>query len=165
MNKNLSIFLRFLWRDFYVYSKQIRNFAINYCLIYPLVFTLSFGYIIPNVNFGSAIIVSKSVILAGSIVIILMILPFTLNLFLLLDLEGDKFTEYQILLMPPRLVILEKIIFSSIFNFLLLLPYFVVAKIILNDNFDTCNLSIFKLLLNILSSCFVLYCSIIFFIP
>lgn len=146
MNRTFSIFLRLLWRDTYIYFKQKRNYLINYCLIYPATLSLTYGFVFPKTNFASGALPSTGVLLAGSITFIFIILPVALNLFLLFDFEGDRFIDYQMLLISPRLVILEKIIFSATFNFILLLPFFPIAKLLLRDNFDISNISVIKLL-------------------
>ena len=144
-NRSFAIFLMFLWRDFYVYFRQIKNYIINYSLIYPIIFSLSYGYIVPNTGFDPNNLPSTVIILTGVIAFMLLTLQITLNLNLLLDLENERFTEYQVTILNPKLVILQKIVFSSIFNFILVIPFFIVSKIILNNSFDTSNLSIPKL--------------------
>jgi ABC-2 type transport system permease protein len=90
----------------------------------------------------------------GSLAFIFLILSSTLNLLLLLDFDGDRYIDYQITILNPRLIVMEKIIFSTLFSFFVSLPFFIVSKIILRDELDTTNLSIPKLLLMILIGCF-----------
>ena len=66
---------------------------------------------------------------------------------MLLDLENNKYIEFQTLLLNPKLIIIEKISISSFFTTIFLLPFFAVAKLILQNSFDTSQLSIIKLVI------------------
>lgn len=147
MNKTFLIFLEFLRRDFYVHLKQIRNYMITYLLIFPILFSFVEGYIMPNTIFDLSVLPSKSILLIGVIIYLMLGLAMTLNGFLLIDLENDKFTQYQTLLLNPELLILEKIIFSSAVSFVFITPFFIISKLILREEFNTACLSIPKLLI------------------
>lgn len=146
-NKSIYVFFTFLWHDFYTSAKQIKNFIINYALIYPVFFSLTYGYIIPNTAFNAGVLPSKTIIFAGNVIVVFLTLAFNLNLSVLTDLEGDRFINYQMILLNPRLVILEKILFSTLLHFCMCLPFFAVSNLILQDNLDTLNFSMVKFLI------------------
>lgn len=152
MNYNLSIFIQFIKRDIYVFSNNITRYIINYSLIFPLLYALTFGYIIPVTSFSNANLISISLLLPSSLIFLFLSLNFNQNIFMLLDLENNKYVEFQTLLLKPRLIILQKIIVSSFFTTIFLLPFFGVSKLILQNSFDTSQLSIFKLIIIILFS-------------
>lgn len=145
-NKSIYVFFTFLWHDLYTSAKQIKNFIINYALIYPVVFSLTYGYIIPNTAFSAGILPSKTIIFAGNVIVVFLTLAFNLNLSVLTDIEGDRFINYQMILLNPRLVILEKILFSTLLHFCMCLPFFAVSRLILQDSLDTLNFSMVKFL-------------------
>ena len=153
MKRALLIFIKLLFRDFYVQFKQLKNFIINYTLIYPALYSFSFGYIIPNTVFNGSTLPSVSLILASSIIYIILILSVTLNITVLLDFEGDRFINYQLTLINPKLLIIEKIVFTSMFSFIFCSPFFFVAKLILKNSFDTKNLVTWKLFTIIYLGC------------
>jgi len=140
MHKNIPIFFQFLARDFYTYKSRAFTYIINYCLIYPALFAISIGYIQSNVLFG-ANTTQSSTLFIGHILTIMLVVANILNIGLLFDLENNRFIDYQIMLLPPRLVLFERIIFASLFTFLITLPFFPVAKLILGDSFTTNNAS------------------------
>lgn len=141
MNQSLVIFLRFLQRDFYVYRKQIKRFFVNYSILRPLFFSFSFAYIQANVVFQTQQTKFVTVFLIGNTMMILLVLSFTLACTLLFDFEHERFIDYQISILRPKLVILEHIVFSSLFCFVVMLPFFPVAKLILQNSFDSSHAS------------------------
>lgn len=148
MNKiTYLIFIEFLKRDFYVYRKQIKKYIITYLVIFPILFSFVEGYIMPNSTFNLNILPSKSLLLTGVIIWIMLGLAMSINAFFLIDLENNKFIQYQALLLNPRILILEKIIFSSIISFVFISPFFIISKLILREEFNTLALSVPKLLI------------------
>jgi len=149
MNREFLIFTNFLWRDLFTYlkSKQIKRYIINYSLIYPTLFSISYGYIIPNTCFDPSKLPATAVMLTGTIISAILSLVIATNIFMLVDLESDQFTKYQATVLRPNLLVLEKIVFSSLFSFFLLLPFFVISKLLLFKSFDTTHLSIIKFLI------------------
>lgn len=163
MNRDLLIFKEFFKRDLYAFSKYKITYFINYSLIFPALFSLTFGYIIPFTAFNQNVLPSTGFLLASSVVFLFLIFPVSQNIFLLLDLENEKYVEYQATLLNPKYIILEKILFSSLFTFLIVIPFFFVSKLILGDIFDVSKLSVIKLLITLfLASCmassYVIFC-------
>lgn len=135
----LLIFLQFLRRDFYVHGRRIGNLIFNYSIIYPLLYAFAFAYIQTNVYFGHSNATQGTMLLAGNISLIVMVITFQYAFDLLLDLEHDRFIDYQMTILHPSLIIIERIIFSSLFAFLLAVPFFPLTKLLLQDNMDTHN--------------------------
>ena len=75
---------------------------------------------------------------------------------LLFDLEGDRYIDYQATLVDARLILVQRIIFASIFSFVILFPFFPVSKLILQSHFDSTNTSWFMLSLILYLSCLCL---------
>jgi ABC-2 type transport system permease protein len=139
MKHSALIFLQFLRRDFYVHGRRIGNLIVNYSIIYPVMYAFVFGYIQTNVYFGHGNATQGTILLAGNISIIAMIITFQYALDLLLDLEHDRFIDYQMTILHPSLIIIERILFSSLFAFLLVIPSLPLSKILLQENMDTHN--------------------------
>lgn len=137
IGRSLTVFLQFLRRDFYIYSKQIKNFLINFGILRPLFFSFSFAYIQANIVFKTQQSKFVTVFLIGNAMTIIMILTFTLASKLLFDFEQNRFIDYQISILHPRLVILEQILFYSLFSFAIMLPFFPITKLLLRDSFQT----------------------------
>lgn len=137
---NSQIFVEFLYRDFFVYRKKILNDLLNYALICPLVLSISFVYVQANIYFGANDAIHMgTMVFAGNILIPLMTLAYKLTFELLFDLEQHRFVNYQIILLHPRLVIVERILFGSIISFLVTLPFFPMSKLFLGNHFFTDN--------------------------
>ncbi len=137
LKRTLYLFLQFLKRDFYIHSKQIKSYLINYVISYPLTGAFAFAYLQTNIYFGTGQARLGTMLFSGNILLVLMLITYKQTIELLFDLENNKFINYQISILHPRLVILERIIFTSLFTFALSLPYFPVAKLILWSHLDT----------------------------
>lgn len=145
--KTGKIFLQFLRRDAYILMRRTQNYFINYIFIYPALYTLAFGYLLPLTAMGGDQVELVTPMFAGSAILFLQIVGFVVNLEFVRDLENDKYINYQLSLLPSRLVILERIVFTSLFCFLLAVPYFPVAKLLVRtfapvDVFNTSNINI-----------------------
>lgn len=134
------VFMQFLHRDFFVYRKKILNDLLNYAVITPVVLSISFIYVQANIYFGaddgSHI---GTIIFAGNILIPLMVMAYKLTFELLFDLEQHRFVNYQIMLLHPRLVMVERIVFASLVSFFVTLAFFPISKILLGEYFFTHN--------------------------
>ena len=137
MNRSLAVFLQFLKRDIYVYSKRARPLLFNYGFMYPLAYSIGYGYIQPNIYFAHADAATQTITFVGNILVPLILTIQVMALDLLFDFDADRFVEYQISVLDSRLVILERILFSSLFSFFLMLPFYPVAKLILANHFYT----------------------------
>lgn len=150
----LRIFLQFLYRDFFIYGKRLTNDLFNYAILSPIVLSISFVYVQANIYFGQDDGHIGTIIFAGNILIPLMVMAYKITFELLFDLEKNRFIDYQITLLNPRLVIIERIVFASLISFIVIIPFFPVSKLILGDYFFTQNVSWPKLLLVLLAACF-----------
>lgn len=144
---SLRIFLQFFLRDLYVYRTQSWTYVINYCLIYPAMHSLIWGYIYPTIYFGANSSLAATTLFAGTIVVHLVVLANIVNIGLLFDLENVRYIDYQITLLSPRLIIVQRILFTSLFTFIILLPFYPIAKLFLGSWFITTNTSWIALVL------------------
>jgi len=152
-NRTLLIVKNFIWRDLFVCFRQIKNYIVNYTIIYPVLYSFTYGYIIPNTLFDKSSLTSVSIIITGSIVALMFTAIINFNLYTLIDFENDRHVNYQLTILNPRLVVVQKIFFSAFFVFILLTPFFVVAKLILRENLDTSNMVVSKFLLVLFLAC------------
>lgn len=149
------VFLQFLHRDFYTRFKRLKDYFINYSIIYPILQAGAFGYLAAYTLFDTPTPQLATILLAGSNLFILLDLTFEVTFGLLFDLETDRFIDYQLSLLGPRLVILERIIFSTLFAFILLVPFFLVTTILLRSFFDFSNASWLQVYIMLLLSSLV----------
>jgi ABC-type polysaccharide/polyol phosphate export permease len=110
---------------------------INYALCYPITYAISFAYIQTNIIFGSGNDYLGTMLFAGNIIIIMLLISYKTTIELLFDLEHNRFINYQIITLNPRLVILERIFFASLYTFILSSPFFIVAKLCLGSSLQT----------------------------
>lgn len=143
--RSLKIFGYFLYRDFYVNMFKSRDFWINSIILYPLVAIISFGYLLPRTFFTGITPLFVTIIFAGNSIIHILSQSEDYNIGLLEDIEHDRYVDYQITILSPRLVIFERILFSSLFTFLLLLPYYPIGKLLLQSTIDTSNTNWFMI--------------------
>ena len=152
MKQTVSIFLQFLRRDTIVFVKRLRNYLVNFVIIYPALYALVFGFLIPNVSWGAEFPERSTILFIGSFGLYLQILLFSFTLEMLFDLEGDRFIDYQSTILHARIVFLERLVFATLFCTLISLPYYLTAKIVLGSTFVTGNMSFFKTLVMIFLS-------------
>jgi len=153
--ESFFIFGMFLWRDLLVQLKHIKDFLINYLFYYPVISSIAILYLQPNTYFGSGSELLGTTIYAGNILIHMMVLTYKLTVPLLFDLEHNKYINYQIIRLNPNLVLLQRIIFTTLFSFVMLIPYLPIAKLIFPHSFVTINTSWPKLYLVLLFGTFV----------
>lgn len=134
-----SLFFRFMQRDLYLYKNRIIQYVVNYAVIYPTIHALAFGYLQSNAYFGSNASDMGTILFTGNFLIVIIILTYKLSIELLFDLEGDRSIDFQITILNPRLLIIQKIIFSTLFSSIILLPYFPIAKLLLGHLFVSAN--------------------------
>lgn len=139
--QSMRIFLEFFLRDLYVYRRQSGTYIINYCLIYPVMHSFILGYVFPSLYFGPDAALAATTMFAGTCVVNLVVLANIVNIGLLFDLENVRYIDYQITLLSPRLVIVQRILFTSLFVFFILFPFFPIAKLLLGSWFVTTNTS------------------------
>ena len=139
--RSLRIFLQFLHRDFFINAKSIKDNAINYALLCPITFGIQTAYLQANTYFGSGNITLNTALFSGTILLIMLMFTYTHNVELLFDLENKRYIDYQITILNPFLVLLERILFSSLLTFAITIPFYPVASLILPNYIDTSNAS------------------------
>ena len=140
MYATARVFLRFLQRDIYTYRHRFMTYVINYALIYPLIYSFFIGHLQGTAYFGNDVLLRSS-LLIGHILIVILVFANILNIGLIFDLENQRYIDYQLTLLDPRLIMVERILFSSLFTFLISLPFFPIAKLILGEGFITAHTS------------------------
>jgi len=144
VKRNLLIFLQLLRRDFYVYSKIYKKYLLNYTFIYPSLVAFCFGYIWPNVGILKNDSATTTMVLLGTGLTATFSFAFQFNLGLLFDFKEDRFIDYQILLLRPRLIALERIFFTSIVTFVNVFPIFPMFRLLIGDYFDLSKICFYK---------------------
>lgn len=124
---NVYVFLQCMRRDWYVYSKQLWTYFVNYIIIYPLKLGIFFAYLQKNIYFSTQDAQQGTVLFIGSLIIPLLVVAFTVTVDLLFDIEGDRFISFQMNNLNPRLILLERILFAGAFTFILVVPLFPIV--------------------------------------
>ena len=132
----LKVFAEFFRRDTIVHFRRIRSYIINYIVIYPIVWALATGYIMPKVMFGGNASQMGMNLFIGTILAMLFPLAFHLNIDLLFDLQGERHIDYKLMLLSPRLLLLERILFNSCAAWLKVALFFPIAKFYLRAFLD-----------------------------
>ncbi len=152
-HERIRIFFAFLKRDFYVYFKRIHTYTINFVILYPLTYIISFAYIQAKVYFGTENVTQATIFFAGNVILLIMSLAFEFTITLLFDLENEHTTDYRITILDPWLVLVEHVTFTTLFSFILLLPFFPITVLCLQNNFDSSHISWPLLFLMLFLSC------------
>ena len=134
--QQLKVFVEFFRRDTIVHFRRIRSYIINYIVIYPIVWALATGYIMPKVLFGTQASTMGMNLFVGTILAMIFPLAFHLNIDLLFDLENDRHINYKMLMISPQLLILERILFNACVSWLKVATFFPIAKLYLRGFFD-----------------------------
>lgn len=156
ISAHLWRFIYLVQRDIAVYKQRFVKYGINYLLIYPAIFTLTFAYISPGVYFGSAATVSGNTLFIGNLLVLLGSITFHLMVPLLNDRQGVRFIEYQLTLFNPRALLLEMIFFAALFSGTLFVPFFPISKLLLQNVFDTSHTSWVQVFIIIYAGAFCL---------
>lgn len=144
------IFIQFLRRDLYVYTRQLRDHVINYSLLYPILYIFCFAYLQTQIYFlGQSNI--GAIVFSGTCLVPLVVMAFHLTFDLLFDLEKNHHIDFQLTVLQPHLIIIEQILFASFFTFIVMIPFFPLARIFASSYIDLNNISWSSLYL-------VLYC-------
>ena len=151
------LLIQLLARDFYVFGKRIASFGINYLLIYPILAIVTFGYIQPGVYFGPGNTKMSVILLVGTFGINMLSLCYTLMASFVFDLEHDRFIDYQISVIPPRILLFKMILFPALIASMISLPYFPLAYLILPQYFESLNSNWLALMAVIIAAS--LYCA------
>ena len=140
LHRSLFILVQFIRRDMAVYRRRLATHVTNKILIYPALYTISFAYLQTRSYFGDDTLV-RTIMFSGNILLLVLTITFPLTITLLYDIEGNRYIDYQITLLSPKLILIEQIIFNTMFGFLLLLPFYPICKFIIGNQFDTTNTS------------------------
>lgn len=151
-----SIFFAFMRRDLMVHGKDLVAHAINYLIISPLLFGFCFAFIQKNIYFGTSVDAATkgTIMFIGSMIIPLLVITYKLLAELLFDLEGNRFIDYQMTILHPRLVLLQRIIFASLYTILLTAPFLPITRMIVGDNLNLAAIDWLKFMSIIVASVF-----------
>lgn len=144
MNSSWIISARIAWqftkRDFFIYTRRIHTWLINYAILKPILYSLYIAYVQARVFFGaSGDPIRGTTIFAGEMLFVIFPLTYQLIIPLLYDFEGERFIDYQIIMLKPQWIIIQKILFTSLFTFAMALPFFPISKLLLGTNIATDN--------------------------
>ncbi len=136
--QTLSIFWQFMRRDLFVHKKDFIQHGVNAIIIQPLLFGFAFAYIQKTVYFGMSSTASYqgTLMFLGSMIIPIVVISNKLLAELLFDLEGNRFISYQMTILNPKLVLLQRIIFAFLYTTVLMVPFLPVASLIAGSHLD-----------------------------
>jgi ABC-2 type transport system permease protein len=97
------------------------------------------GYVFPSIYFGAHDPLAATTMFAGTIVVNLVVLANIVNIGLLFDMENVRYIDFQLTLLSPRLIMVQRILFTSFFTFIILAPFFPISKLLLGSWFVTTN--------------------------
>lgn len=139
------IFMQFMRRDCYIYAQEMHTNIINYGIIYPIKLGFFFAYLQKNIYFGPESVEKGTMLFVGSMIIPLLVIAYKVVAELVFDLEGNRFVDYQMTLLSPQLVLIQRIVFASLFTFVLTAPLFPIVKLFIGSHLATQNTSWIKL--------------------
>jgi len=134
------IFLQFLYRDIYVHSQHFFTHFVNYSLLYPTMYMFCFAYLQTKIYFHGDTRIG-AIVFAGTCLVPLLVMTFQISFDLLFDLEKNRHVDYQMMVLSPRLILIEQILFSSIFTLLIMTPFFPLARIFVSSYINLSNVS------------------------
>lgn len=140
--RQAKIFYEFLLRDIKIAFTRVKIHLLNNGCISPLLNAFCFGYVLPWVAIGEQSVHESTMICIGGILWSLFPLAVALTVELVFDLEQDRFVLYQTSILSPRLVIAQKIFFSSIVCWLCMLFFFPITKVVMQHRFVIENISV-----------------------
>ncbi len=141
VKQSTKIAIQFLRRDFYTSGKLFGRYLINTSFLRPLFFVFSFAYIQAHVIFPNQTTYMTTLLLIGNAVMVMMTLACNIAMKLLFDCEKKRFINYQLRVLDPKFIILERLVFITLYAFMLLLPFFPIVKLMLGANFNTLHIS------------------------
>ncbi len=133
MSSQLFIFWQFFKRDMYIQRSKIPDYIINYVFSYPIIFAMQTGYLQANTYFGSYNPQMNTMMYCGNLLLIVMLFTYKQHIELLFDLKTIGYINYQIIVLDPLLVLLEKIIFTSIITCIIVLPFYPMGTLLLPE--------------------------------
>lgn len=138
---NFGVFFVILRRDCKVFFYDIKRFLLNFGFFRPVALTIAFGYLLPYINFVHPSVTQVTIFFAGAVLWSIFPVAFMQNLDFLIDREHERYIDYQIIILDPRLIILEKIVFTSLVCFLSGIFFFCIAKMLLGSYFLSAHIS------------------------
>ena len=140
IKRSLHIFVHFLQRDALLVRPMLSRYIINNVITLPLLVIFNDGYVMQMSLFGTNADLN-TMRFVGSLLLPLLTLTFTMATTLLYDIEHNRFIDYQITVLDPALVILERIVFNAFFTFMLMVPFYPLCKVLLGTKFVTMHTS------------------------
>lgn len=131
------IFAHCMHRELCVYQSQLKKLFINNTVLLPIILTLSVAYLQARSFFGTDAHSMSTLIFSGNIIIPLMTTAFTIMFNLFFDLQGPKYITYQMTVLSPRLVLLQRLLFGWMLAFTLTAPFYPIGKVLLGSELDT----------------------------
>ncbi len=131
------VFWQLMRRDIYAFRKQIKSFAINYMIISPMVYSINYGYLMPNSGMINPTPEMGTIFFLGSVLQVLISPSIGLALGVFFDSQHARVIQYQMTFAPLRLIILERILFFSLVTFVFVGPYYLIAKWLLGSYMAT----------------------------
>jgi ABC-2 type transport system permease protein len=141
VKQSTKIAVQFLKRDFYSSSKFFGRYLFNVSFLRPLFLVFSLAYIQAHVIFPHQTTYMTTLLLIGNATMVMMTLACNIAMKLLFDCEKKRFINYQLRVMDPKFIILERLVFVTLYSFVLLLPFFPIVKLMLGESFNTVNAS------------------------
>lgn len=141
------VFLQFMRRDAYIQIQQVGSYIVNYVFIYPIAFSIETAYLQGNTYFTSSDTRMCTLLFCGYILIIIMVFTYKQCIELIFDLENQRFVDYQMSMLNPSLVIIQRIFFTSILTWLISLPFYPVGKLTVPTYIDTSNTSWWRVII------------------
>lgn len=133
----LRVFVQLMRRDVHAFKKQMSAFAINYMIVCPVVYSLNYGYLMPNSGMVNPTPEAGTLFFAGSVLQVLISPSIGLALGVFFDMQHTRLIQYQLTFAPLRLIIFERILFFSAVTFFFVWPYYFIAKWLLGGYLAT----------------------------
>lgn len=129
------IFCALFIRDAKVYFYHwVRSF-INYGIIYPTLWSISFGLLLPYFGLGHQDALMTTMMICGSFIWIVLPITYHLNMDLMYEISQKGYIWYYLTFAPSALVLLERLIFSAFVCLTSVVPFFFMIKLILGPLF------------------------------
>lgn len=122
------VMIRFMQRDFLVFSRRFKDQIINLLCLYPICVAIN-GVVISCIFFdsGKELMFVATNMFAVAPMLPLFVLTYHFMFELFYDLEGNRFINYQQILLSPVLIIIEKIVVGTIFSFIIIAPLYPIS--------------------------------------
>lgn len=133
----IRLFFMVLYHDFYCFISKSLSIYFDYGITYPLLFAFTFGYLQPQLYFGAHNAQMTSLFMSGCLLSVFLSCSYDITIDLMHDLEHLRCVDFILQFLDPRLLIIEKIVWSTAITFLLTAPFFPLCKLFLGDLFIT----------------------------